>query len=202
MQDEETGQVTQPPAVDEPAQALPADQSGDPTGEDPGSGDTSPGDGPEAIESLRQENENLRRRLEQGTDSLLRVQAEMDNLRKRTVRDIENAHKYALDRFIRELLPVIDSMELGISASTGDVTDVDSLREGMDLTMKKFLDTLAGFGVAVIDPVQEKFDPELHQAVTVQEAAGTEPGCVTAVMQKGYQLNGRLVRPAMVIVAK
>jgi len=154
------------------------------------------------IEELRQVNENLQLKLEENLDKVLRVQAEMENLRKRTLRDIENAHKYALDKFIKELLPVIDSMELGITASGDEVEELDSFIEGMDLTLKKFLDTLQKFGVEVIDPLQEKFNPEKHQAVTMQEAEGTESGSVTAVMQKGYELNGRLVRPAMVIVAK
>lgn len=154
------------------------------------------------VDALHQEIENLRQQLNENADKILRVQAEMDNLRKRTARDVENAHKFALDKFVRELLPVIDSMELGINASGNAGGDIESLREGMDLTLKKFLDTLEKFGVTVIAPQGDKFNPEKHEAVSMQEAEGVESGSVVTVMQKGYELNGRLVRPAMVIVAK
>lgn len=154
------------------------------------------------LDVLRQEIENLKQQLADNTDRMLRTQAEMDNLRKRTVRDVENAHKFALDTFVRELLPVIDSMELGISASDNSGGDIASFREGMDLTLKKFLDTLEKFGVSVVAPQGEKFNPEKHEAVSVQETDTVKPGMVVTVMQKGYELNGRLVRPAMVIVAK
>ena len=150
---------------------------------------------------VQRELENLREQLAGHQDAVLRTQAEMENLRKRTSRDIENAHKYALDKFIKELLPVIDSLELGISAGN-DADDLESLIEGMDLTLKKFVDTLGKFGVAVVDPVGEKFDPEKHEAVSMQEIEDVEAGNVVTVMQKGYELNGRLVRPAMVVVAK
>lgn len=154
------------------------------------------------LDALRQEIENLKQQLADNTDRMLRTQAEMDNLRKRTVRDVENAHKFALDSFVRELLPVIDSMELGISASDNGGGDIASFREGMDLTLKKFLDTLEKFGVSVVAPQGEKFNPEKHEAVSVQETDTVKSGMVVTVMQKGYELNGRLVRPAMVIVAK
>ena len=154
------------------------------------------------VDALRQEIENLRQQMDENTDKMLRVQAEMDNLRKRTLRDVENAHKFALDKFVRELLPVIDSMELGINASDNASGDVESLREGMDLTLKKFQDTLEKFGISVIAPQGDKFNPEKHEAVSMQDAEGMASGTVVTVMQKGYELNGRLVRPAMVIVAK
>lgn len=150
---------------------------------------------------LVQEIENLQQKLDETTENMLRLQAEMDNLRKRTSRDVENAHKYALDRFIKDLLPVLDSMELGINASSS-AEDIESLREGMDLTLKMFMDTLDRFGISVIDPQGERFDPERHEAVTMQEGADAEANTVLGVMQKGYELNGRLVRPAMVIVAR
>src|SRR5690606_14882596 len=134
-------------------------------------------------------------------EKALRAQAELDNMRKRTARDIENAHKYSLERFVNDLLPVIDSMELGLSA-TENAADVASLKEGMELTHKMFAASLEKFGVKVIDPQGEKFNPEMHQAVSMQEAKGVDSGNVITVMQKGYELNGRLVRPAMVIVAK
>lgn len=152
-------------------------------------------------DALRQEIENLRQQLEEARDRMLRTQAEMDNLHKRTVRDVENAHKYALNKFIGELLPVLDSLELGLSNSNGP-GGIESFREGIDLTLKKFLATLEKFGVIAVDPQGDKFNPEKHEAVTVQVMEGAESGTVISVMQKGYELNNRLVRPAMVIVAK
>jgi molecular chaperone GrpE len=152
-------------------------------------------------EQLQQELEAARQEAGDNLDKALRAHAEMENLRKRVARDIENAHKFALEGFVTELLPVLDSLELGLEAA-GSAAEADSLREGMDLTLKKFRDTLDKFGVTVIDPQGEKFDPQRHEAVTMQELEGTASGTVISVMQKGYDLNGRLVRPAMVIVAK
>ncbi len=154
-----------------------------------------------AIETLSQEIEVLKQTAEDNLDKALRAQAELDNVLKRTSRDIENAHKYALENFVTELLPILDSMELGISASDSG-EDIANLREGMDLTLKMFVDTLEKFGVIVIDPQNEKFNPEIHEAVSMQELEDVESGSVISVMQKGYELNGRLVRPAMVMVAK
>lgn len=150
---------------------------------------------------LLQENERLKLERQEHVDKALRATAELDNVRKRSSRDIENAHKYALERFVNELLPVIDSMELGINASQS-AEDVESLREGMDLTLKKLFDCLEKFDVKAIDPAGEKFDPDWHEAVSMQELEGSDSGQVVTVMQKGYELNGRLVRPAMVVVAK
>jgi molecular chaperone GrpE len=130
---------------------------------------------------------------------LLRTRAEMENLRKRTEKDLENAHKYGMEKFVNEMLPVKDSMEMGVAAQ--DVT-VESLHEGMKLTMNMFNNTFEKLGVVEINPENEPFDPELHQAMTMQESDEVEPNTVIAVMQKGYSLNGRLVRPAMVIVSK
>lgn len=130
---------------------------------------------------------------------LLRTRAEMENLRKRTEKDLENAHKYGIEKFVNEMLPVKDSMEMGIAAQ--DAT-VESLHEGMKLTMNMFNTTFEKLGLVEIDPLNEPFDPELHQAMTMQASDEVEPDTVIAVMQKGYTLNGRLVRPAMVIVSK
>ena len=153
------------------------------------------------IESLTQEIEALKLTAAENLDKALRAQAELENVRKRTTRDIENAHKYALERFVTELLPVLDGMALGISASS-NVDDIAGLREGMDLTLKMFSTTLEKFGVKVIDPQGEKFNPDKHEAVSMQKLADVESGTVISVAQKGYELNGRLVRPAIVIVAK
>lgn len=149
---------------------------------------------------LQTELNAARQKAEDNWNDLLRLRAEMDNLRKRTSRDIEQAHKYALDKFVGELLPVIDSLELGIDAAGG--VEADSIREGMELTLKKLLDVIARFGVQVIDPLGEKFNPELHEAVSMQDGNGADSNSVITVMQKGYTLNDRLVRPAMVVVAK
>ncbi len=130
-----------------------------------------------------------------------RTQADMENLRKRTSRDIENAHKFALEKFVNELLPVIDSLVLGIQASES-ASDSDSMVEGMNLTLKKFTDTLEKFGVGVIDPQGEKFNPDRHDAVSMAESDEYESGNIMSVLQKGYELNGRLIRPAMVVVVK
>ena len=151
----------------------------------------------EDVADLLQENERLKMEVGESVDKALRATAELENIRRRTSRDIENAHKYALERFVNELLPVIDSMELGINASQS-AEDLESLREGMDLTLKKLFDCLEKFGVKAIDPAGEKFDPEWHEAVSMQELEGSDSGQVVTVMQKGYELNGRLVRPAMV----
>ena len=155
----------------------------------------------ESIDTLSQEIEVLKQKADENLNKAIRAQAELDNVLKRTSRDIENAHKYALEKFITELLPILDSMELGISASD-EADDSASLREGMDLTLKMFITTLEKFGVKVINPQDEKFNPELHEAVSMQELEDVESGSVISVMQKGYELNGRLVRPAMVMVAK
>ena len=149
---------------------------------------------------LKQEVEKHKRLAADNLDKALRAQAELDNIRKRTARDIESAHKYALERFVTELLPVMDSMEKGIAAAHAD--DSAGLKQGMELTLRMFIASLDKFGVKAIDPQGEKFNPDRHEAVTLQQVEGVEPGMVTSVMQKGYELNGRLVRPAMVIVSK
>ncbi len=135
-------------------------------------------------------------------NQLLRVRADMENLRRRAERDLENAHKYALERFVGELLPVKDSLEMGLAAASGEAADIAKVREGLDLTVKMMQSAVQKAGVREIDPQGEKFNPELHQAMTTQESADLEPNTVVAVFQKGYMLNERLVRPAMVVVSK
>ena len=133
-------------------------------------------------------------------DALLRLQAESDNARKRAQRDVENAHKFALERFIAALLPVRDSMEMGLRA-VDDNTDVAKLREGAELTLKLMADVMAKFNVVQIDPEGEPFNPELHQAMSMVARDDLPPNTVVTVVQKGYTLNDRLVRPAMVMVS-
>jgi molecular chaperone GrpE len=129
----------------------------------------------------------------------LRAAAEVENIRKRAARDVENAHKFALERFGRELLAVKDGLEMALAAS--DNASVESLLEGSQATLKLLAATMERFGIATVDPEGEPFDPEFHEAISVQPSEDLEPGSVVAVAQKGYTLNGRLLRPAMVIVA-
>ncbi|MEJ1354234.1 MAG: nucleotide exchange factor GrpE [Candidatus Sedimenticola sp. (ex Thyasira tokunagai)] len=146
--------------------------------------------------------EDARSKADEHWNQLIRSKAEMDNLRKRQDRDLENAHKYALERFVNELLPVRDSMELGLLAAQDENADVEKLREGTELTLKLFGDVMEKFTVFQINPEGEPFDPELHQAMTMIPRDDVPPSTVVTVVQKGYSLNGRLVRPAMVIVSQ
>lgn len=132
-------------------------------------------------------------------DRYLRAAAELENVRKRAARDVEHAHKYALENFGRELLQVKDSLELGIAA--GESADAAALLEGSEATLKLLSATLERFDIVELDPVGEPFDPQLHEAMTMQPSAEAAPGSVLTVIQKGYELNGRLLRPARVIVA-
>jgi molecular chaperone GrpE len=132
-------------------------------------------------------------------DKYLRALAELENVRKRSQRDIDNARKFALERFSTELLAVRDSLELGLTAA--DTADVALLREGSEATLKLLTATMEQFGIVEIDPLGQAFDPQVHEAMTVQPSSDAEPGSVLAVFQKGYSLNGRLLRPARVVVA-
>jgi molecular chaperone GrpE len=149
----------------------------------------------ELIEQIHQ----AEKKAEENWEQLLRARAEMENLRRRTQKDLENAHKYGMEKFVAELLPVRDSMELGLAA---EGASAESLREGMELTMNMLSKAFEKLGVVEIDPMHQPFNPELHQAMSMQPSAELEPNTVTAVMQKGYLLNDRLVRPAMVMVSK
>ena len=151
--------------------------------------------------TMEEELEAAKARAEENWNKVLLLKAEQENLRKRSQRDIENAHKYALEKFVTELLPVVDSLEMGLAAAR-ESGEAEKLREGSELTLKMFLDVLEKFGVEQVDPTGEKFNPEAHQAMSIQENAEVEPNTVLTTMQKGYLLNGRLVRPAMVIVSK
>lgn len=142
--------------------------------------------------------EELQRKADDNWDRYLRAAAEVENIRKRAARDVENAHKFALEGFGRELLGVRDSLEMGLAVESADA---DSLREGSKATLKLLTTALERFGIVEVDPEGEPFDPELHEAMTMQPSAEVEPGSVLTVIQKGYTLNGRLLRPARVIVA-
>lgn len=135
-------------------------------------------------------------------EQLLRLRAEMDNVRRRTEREMEGARKYALERFASELLPVRDSLEMGLQAASVAGTDLDKVREGVELTLKILTGVLEKFGIAEVNPQNERFNPEQHQAMTTQESPEVEPNTVINVYQKGYLLNDRLLRPALVVVSK
>ncbi|MEN9432901.1 MAG: nucleotide exchange factor GrpE [Pseudomonadota bacterium] len=131
-------------------------------------------------------------------DTVLRTQADMENQRRRNDKQVEDAHKFAVQRFVEALLPVLDSLERGMQAEG----DINSIREGMQLTLKQFEDTLGRFKVEAIDPQGQPFNPELHQAVSTINSPNHSSDTVVNVFQKGYSLNGRVVRPAMVQVCK
>ncbi len=135
-------------------------------------------------------------------DQMMRLRADIDNNRKRAERDVENAHKYALKNFTEALLPIVDSMEMGMSAAVAENATLESIKQGSELTMNMFIQVLEKQGLMQIDPIGEKFDPEQHQAISMVEDESAESNTVVSVMQKGFILNDRLVRPAMVVVAK
>lgn len=130
----------------------------------------------------------------------MRAMAELDNVRRRAERDVSNAHRYALEKFVESLLPVLDSIEQAIQLAEklGDA----SMREGLDLTMKQFADVLSKFNVVEMNPIEEPFNPQEHEAMSMQQIEGAKPSTVVAVLQKGYKLNDRVIRAARVMVAK
>lgn len=148
------------------------------------------------------EAENLQEQVSNANDQVLRIQAEMQNMRRRAERDVENAHKFALDKFTAELLPVVDNLERAL----GTIEDSDKAQQavstGLELTLKSFFDVFARFKIEAIDPGGQPFDADFHQAVSMVPNPDVEPNTVMDVFQKGYTLNGRLVRPAMVVVSK
>jgi molecular chaperone GrpE len=147
--------------------------------------------------------EDARNKADEHWNQLLRVQAEMENLRRRAERDVESAHKYALEKFAAALLPVKDSLEMGLNAASGGEGEVlTRLKEGTELTLKMLAAALEKFGIKEVEPVGQPFNPDLHQAMTMQPSADHPANTVLAVMQKGYTLNDRLLRPAMVVVSK
>lgn len=157
----------------------------------------------------QEDNESIEAQLEKAQttikdyfDQIIRLRAEMDNNRKRSERDIANAHKFALKNFAENLLPVVDSMEMGQAAASTESASLESIREGSELTMNMLMQVLERNGIQQIDPLGEKFDPDKHQAISMVESTDVEPNSVIEVMQKGFLLNERLIRPAMVVVAK
>jgi len=156
----------------------------------------------DSIEELQAKLTEAEAQAQENWDKLLRANAEMDNLRRRTERELENAHKYALERFAQELLAVRDSLEMGVAAADQEEASVEKIREGNELTLRMLESAMDKFNIQQINPEGEAFNPELHQAMSMVEMPDKEPNTVINVMQKGYLLNDRLIRPAMVMVSK
>ncbi len=145
--------------------------------------------------------EQLKAQLAEKEEEILRMAAEMQNVRHRAERDVESARKFALERFVEGLLPVVDSLELGIEAAEKEGATLEKIREGDEMTLRMLIQTLEKFGVKAVHPIGERFNPDHHQAITTQPHEG-EPDHVVDVMQKGYLLKERVVRPALVVVSK
>jgi molecular chaperone GrpE len=155
----------------------------------------------EELDTLQRDLDQALAKADEHWKLYLGAHAEMENLRKRTERDVQNAHKFALERFFNELLPVRDSLELGLAAAE-ETTDIAKLREGVDLTLKQLTAAMEKFGVHEVNPVGARFDPHQHEAMAMAPTDQAEPNTVMQVVQKGYVLNDRLIRPAKVIVAQ
>lgn len=160
----------------------------------------------EVVDSRDERIAELEAQLEQAQggvrEAQLRAQAEIENIRRRTELDVEKAHKFALEKFANELLPVIDSLERALEVADKDNAEQAAMIEGIDLTLKSLLGAVRKFGVEVVGDVNVPFNPEIHQAMSMMESEDVAPNHVLMVMQRGYTLNGRLLRPAMVAVAK
>ena len=148
------------------------------------------------------EAEALALQVETLKDQAIRAQAEAQNVRRRAEQDVEKAHKFALEKFSKELLPVVDGLEKAVEAEVASGNEMTTLREGVEMTLSMFLSGVKKFNLEQIDPIGHPFDPALHEAMTMVESPDAEPNTVIAAMQKGYTLSGRLIRPAMVVVSK
>ncbi|WP_438970643.1 nucleotide exchange factor GrpE [Methylophaga sp.] len=157
---------------------------------------------PEDEQSTEKLLEDARSKADEHWNELLLARADLENMRRRHARDLESARKHALDKFVNELLPICDSLELGLNAANGKEATLETVREGMEMTLKMLLGNIGKLGLEQINPEGEAFDPEMHQAVSMQPSEGTEANQVITVMQKGYSFNGRLLRPAMVVVSQ
>ena len=154
------------------------------------------------VDAIQQELESLNAELSEAKDQAIRAQAELQNVRRRAEQDVEKAHKFGQEKLLSDLLPVVDNLERAIEAIDSNDDSLKSVVEGIELTLKSFTDTLERYQVVAVNPEGEPFDPQLHQAMSMIENPDVEPNTVINVFQKGYTLNGRLVRPAMVVVAK
>jgi len=164
------------------------------------------------LDALKRQLEHSKQKADSNYELALRAKAELDNVRRRSEKEVATAHKYALEKFIPKLLPILDSLDQGMLAANTEGKEIDSInsalamvnsvKEGMQLTLKMFEDTFSKFGVEVQYPLEQKFDPHLHQAVMMQPDDTKEPGTIIKVLQKGYILNKRVIRPAMVVVVQ
>ena len=161
---------------------------------------TQPLEGLAEITQLQAELDEARLQAAQQRDLALRAVAELENIRKRAARDVEQAHRFALEKFVQELLPVVDSLEL--AAASAGKADAAALAAGQEATLKLLQKALEKFSIVRVDPAGEAFDPQRHEAMAMQDSAPAEPDSVLQVVQPGYELNGRLLRPARVIVAR
>lgn len=159
-------------------------------------------DADERVAGLEAELEASKARAEENWNQFLRARAELENMRRRMERDVEHARKFGLEKIAANLLPVKDSLEMGVQAASEDGTNVERLVEGNELTLKLLAQVLERFSIVEIDPKGQKFDPDKHEAMAMQPSADDEPNTVLNVVQKGYALNDRLLRPAMVIVSR
>ena len=159
------------------------------------------GDEPDHVE-LTALLEDARGKADAHWDQCMRLQADIENLHKRGERDLANAHKYGLERFAAELLPVKDSLEMGLAAFDTDNAEIEKLKEGVELTLQMLGNALERFEIKEVNPQDEPFNPDFHQAMSMQPRDDVEPNTVVTVVQKGYQLHDRLIRPAMVIVSQ
>lgn len=157
---------------------------------------------PDRVAELEQELAEAQQKAEDNWNQFLRARAELENNRRRTEREVEQAHKFALEGFALQLLGVRDSLEMGVAAAQEPQADVASLREGSELTLKMLTQVMEKFGIVQLNPQGQKFDPAKHEAMAAQEAGDVEPNTVLTVVQKGYMLSDRLLRPAMVVVSK
>ena len=156
-----------------------------------------------SYEELMQKLNEAEQKANQYWERVLRMQADSENALRRTERDVANAHKYALEKFVAEILPIIDSLELCTTSISKEMqNNAASMIEGVDLTLKMFYSAMEKFGIKQVNPISEPFNPEYHQAISMQADPAAKPGSVISVLQKGYTLNNRLIRPALVIVAK
>ena len=210
-----TGTQADPAAVSEDLatageQSAQAQSTTPETPESEGPGAAVEGDQRESAEPLEanvvsiaaEELERLHGEIEQARDAALRAQAEAQNAKRRAEQEAEKARKFALERFCNELLPVVDNLERALESASVDNEALKPIAEGVELTLKSFIGALSKFNVEAVDPHGEPFDPNLHQAMSLVENPEVDPNSVIAVMQKGYTLNGRLLRPAMVMVSK
>ncbi|MCW8963339.1 MAG: nucleotide exchange factor GrpE [Gammaproteobacteria bacterium] len=154
------------------------------------------------IDSLQDALDEATAQASENWDKFMRSQAEMDNILKRTKRDLENAHKFALEKFVNELLSVRDSLEMGLDHAEGEDVDPVKLKEGSELTLRMLSQVMEKFNVIQVDPRGETFNPELHEAMAMVPSNEVAPNNILDVIQKGYLLNDRLIRPARVVVAK